>query len=66
MLKAKGLKQFSRNLLQSLPLEFNLIKNDFYVNFIFILQKGTRKENVLQHRNRQDKIRVIDSFFRVF
>ena len=66
MLKAKGLKKLSRNLLQSLPLEFNLIKNDFYVNFIFILQKGTRKENVLQHRNRQDKIRVIDSFSRVF
>ena len=44
MLTAKGLKKLSRNLLQSLPLEFNLIKNDFYVNFIFILQKGTRKE----------------------
>ena len=66
MLKAKGLKQFSRNLLQSLIMEFNLIKNDFYVNFISFYKKEQEKKKVLQHRNRQDKIRVIDSFFRVF
>ena len=66
MLKAKGLKKLSRNLLQSLPFEFNLIKNDFYVNFISFYKKEQEKKKVLQHRNRQDKIRVIDSFFRVF
>ena len=66
MLKAKGLKKLSRNLLQSLPLEFHLIKNDFYVNFISFYKKEQEKKNVLQHRNRQDKIRVIDSFSRSF
>ena len=66
MLNAKGLKKLSRNLLQSLPLEFHLIKNDFYVNFISFYKKEQEKKNVLQHRNRQDKIRVIDSFSRFF
>ena len=66
MLTAKGLKKLSRNLLQSLPLEFHLIKNDFYVNFISFYKKEQEKKNVLQHRNRQDKIRVIDSFSRFF
>ena len=66
MLTAKGLKKLSRNLLQSLPLEFHLIKNDFYVNFISFYKKEQEKKKVLQHRNRQDKIRVIDSFSRVF
>ena len=41
-------------------------KNDFYVNFISFYKKEQEKKNVLQHRNRQDKIRVIDSFSRFF